>query len=249
MGLGLFVNPKQYFKDSTGAPLAGGFIYTYESGTSTPLATYSDINGTENANPIVLDSAGAATIYVNESIAYKVVIKDSSGNTLYTKDPITSFQELTSVEEAEEGVTDQYVLDDIMVYQTGEFTISPNGTGSLVITRYQPYLQFLRSDSALVFQNNTGFKLNPNGSDVNVNFRVTAGATNYIVIDLSDTDYIDIRPDGTDSNIDLVIQASSASTPMYFENAYNSTSTLFPTADGSASEYLKYSGSNLSFDT
>ena len=44
---------------STGLPLNGGFIYTYQAGTSTPLATYTTSAGsTPNANPIVLGSDG-----------------------------------------------------------------------------------------------------------------------------------------------------------------------------------------------
>ena len=38
-----------------GEPLSGGFIYTYQAGTTTPLATYTTSAGTiANTNPIVL---------------------------------------------------------------------------------------------------------------------------------------------------------------------------------------------------
>mgnify|MGYP003349458291 CR=1 FL=1 len=47
-------NGFQFFT-TTGFPLAGGFIYTYQAGSSTPLATYSDNAGAiPNANPIVM---------------------------------------------------------------------------------------------------------------------------------------------------------------------------------------------------
>lgn len=77
---------KQQYLDSAGAPLAGGKLYTYAAGTSTPLATYSDQAGTiPNANPVVLDARGEATIFWG-SAGYKVVLKDSADVTIWTQD-------------------------------------------------------------------------------------------------------------------------------------------------------------------
>lgn len=78
--------------DNNGLPLAGGLVYTYAAGTSTPQATYTDQGGgTPNANPTVLDPYGYADIWINNN-NYKVVLKDSSGNLLWTVDNIQSFQ-------------------------------------------------------------------------------------------------------------------------------------------------------------
>lgn len=47
------------FFDANGVPLAGGKIYTYEAGTTTPAPTYTSSTGaTPHSNPIVLNSAG-----------------------------------------------------------------------------------------------------------------------------------------------------------------------------------------------
>ena len=47
------------FFNNNGIPLAGGFIYTYLAGTSTPQPTYTTNAGNiAHTNPIVLDSAG-----------------------------------------------------------------------------------------------------------------------------------------------------------------------------------------------
>src|SRR5579871_4449483 len=66
--------PQTQFLDQTGVPLSGGIVCTYQAGTSTPQATYTDSTGTvPNANPVVLDSAGRANIWW-QAAAYKVVL-------------------------------------------------------------------------------------------------------------------------------------------------------------------------------
>jgi hypothetical protein len=58
--------------DANGAPLAGGKLYSYAAGTSTPLATYTDQGGgTPNANPTILDSSGEASVWLGP-LAYKL---------------------------------------------------------------------------------------------------------------------------------------------------------------------------------
>ena len=79
---------QQYF-DNNGVPLAGGLIYTYQAGSSTPLATYQDNAGTiANANPIVLDSAGRVPneIWLLQGYSYKFIIQNASGTSLITLD-------------------------------------------------------------------------------------------------------------------------------------------------------------------
>lgn len=82
---GIMFAPKFHVDDDTGAPLSGGLVYTYDAGTTTPKDTYADSGAvTPNANPVVLDSRGEATIYGTGT--YKVVVKTSAGATVYTVD-------------------------------------------------------------------------------------------------------------------------------------------------------------------
>jgi hypothetical protein len=75
--------------DANGNPLAGALIYTYETGTTTPLATYTtSALSVANANPIVADSAGRfGPIYTNGATAVKAVITTAAGATVDTLDP------------------------------------------------------------------------------------------------------------------------------------------------------------------
>jgi hypothetical protein len=86
-----FYSPNQQFCDTTGAPYAGGSLAFYASGTSTPLATYSDSALTiANTNPVVLDSAGRAGNVFLQNLAYKVVLSDVNSNVIWTDDPVYS---------------------------------------------------------------------------------------------------------------------------------------------------------------
>jgi len=84
----------QFFDDS-GVPLAGGLIYTYSAGGTTPLVTYTSSTGlVAHPNPIVLDSAGRINeIWIPEGTSYKFVLKSSTSITIGTFDnlfPIAS---------------------------------------------------------------------------------------------------------------------------------------------------------------
>jgi microcystin-dependent protein len=81
-------NGFQFFT-TTGQPLAGGKIYTYQAGSSTPLATYTDNTGaTANANPIVLGSDGRPTseVWLTYGFNYKFILKTADDTTIQTYD-------------------------------------------------------------------------------------------------------------------------------------------------------------------
>ena len=77
------------FLGTTGLPLSGGKIYTYQAGSSTPLATYTDVNGTiANSNPITLGTDGRtpSEIWLTYGYNYKFILQDSVGSTIATYD-------------------------------------------------------------------------------------------------------------------------------------------------------------------
>ena len=81
----------QQFFDDNGVPLAGGLIYTYQAGSSTPLVTYTTNGGTiANANPIVLDAAGRVPqeIWLLTGYSYKFVLQTANAVLIQTLDNI-----------------------------------------------------------------------------------------------------------------------------------------------------------------
>lgn len=80
---------KLQFLDNSGNPLASGKLYTYAAGTTTPAAVYTDSALTVlHANPVVLDSAGRATIYLPATTSFKFTLKTSADVELWTVDNI-----------------------------------------------------------------------------------------------------------------------------------------------------------------
>lgn len=76
-------------ESAIGAALAGGKVYTYAGGTSTPLSTYTDYTGgTPNTNPVILDADGRANIFVEDGISYKVTLKTSADVEVWTVDGV-----------------------------------------------------------------------------------------------------------------------------------------------------------------
>lgn len=84
------------FKDASGEIVAGGSVEFYDAGTSNAKTVYSNKElTTALGSTVYLDSGGSlvsaqggstkVTVYVGTA-AYKVIIKNSSGTTLETKD-------------------------------------------------------------------------------------------------------------------------------------------------------------------
>src|SRR5215469_17965154 len=74
--------------DSNGNPLVGGLLYTYQAGTSTPLATYTEADRlTANSNPVVLNDQGESRIFLDSAV-YKMVLTDATGAEQWTIDNV-----------------------------------------------------------------------------------------------------------------------------------------------------------------
>lgn len=83
--------PKARFFDASGAPLNLGKVYTYVAGTSTPKVTYTDANlGGQNQNPVVLDAAGEADIWLVGN--YKILLEDADGTLQWEVDNVTDWR-------------------------------------------------------------------------------------------------------------------------------------------------------------
>lgn len=96
-------------------PLVAGKVYTYITGTNTPLATYSDAAGnTLNTNPIILDASGEADINLITGRGYRISVYSADDvlqevtDGVYGASPVASdsWLNLQSFGATGDGVTD-----------------------------------------------------------------------------------------------------------------------------------------------
>lgn len=122
--------PPQFF-DNNGNPVASGTLTFYASGTTTPQNIYSDTAlSTTLSNPLSLNSAGRpctgtpcsteVNIYL-QALSYTVVLKNSAGSTLWTRNGVYNKAQLFTLDFATK-------MDD-MVCHASQYTGSPNDEG------------------------------------------------------------------------------------------------------------------------
>ena len=112
--------PKIQFFADNGTPLAGGKLYTYAAGTTTPLASYTTYAGTvANTNPIILDSRGEANVWLG-GVGYKLALYRADSTLIWTVD----------------NVFGQSGLIDALAASSGSSLVGylPSGTGAVAST-------------------------------------------------------------------------------------------------------------------
>ena len=102
VNLSLFAGAGWQFFDDNGVPLAGGKLYSYTAGTTSPLTTYTSSSGlTANANPIILNAAGRLSgsneIWLTEGATYKFALYTSTNVLIGTYDNIPGANDLSSL--------------------------------------------------------------------------------------------------------------------------------------------------------
>ena len=136
---------------STGLPLVGGSVSAYITGTTTPLAMYTDSAGAGSATSFTLNSLGmpqsaggtAVDIYLDDSKIYKFIIRDSAGTAVEpTIDPVypsgsSAIATFASMEDARAGSANQNFIRATGFYSTGpavEILLQKDGTGTQTAT-------------------------------------------------------------------------------------------------------------------
>jgi hypothetical protein len=119
--------PRAVFYFPTGAPLVGGFVYTYVPGGTTPKTTYQNAQGTlANANPIVLDSAGSCLLYGAGN--YQITVTDALGNAIPAYSGLTVGLGMGFVFVTDFGATGVSPTIDTPAFQSALNSMTAGGT-------------------------------------------------------------------------------------------------------------------------
>jgi hypothetical protein len=126
------------FFDNSGNVLTGGLLYTYEAGTTTPLATYTTSSATTfHTNPIVLDASGrvpGGEIWLKKATLYKFVVKTSAGVLIGTYDNLSAingtsnFVSLADFGGVGDGVTNNNAAYAAAEASSANWIYVPDGT-------------------------------------------------------------------------------------------------------------------------
>ena len=138
----------QFFA-SSGAFLTGGQLWTYQAGTQIAAATFTDSTGlNQNTNPVIANSRGEMSVWIPVNTAYKFVLMDAAGNTIWTRDQVIN-SSLVTYYGVDSGFANNYIVTAATPYtsyqngqlvffvpantNTGPSTININGLGPIPI--------------------------------------------------------------------------------------------------------------------
>lgn len=198
------ITPRLQILTDDGLPLSAGKVYTYEANTNTPLVSYTDATETtQNANPVILDSAGRASIWLSTTTKYKITVKDSNDDLIYTEDDISGAGgSLSSLVTA--GANIDMNGYSIITNTNKDLAITPHGTGKLKLSKVE--LQTNLETNGNDIQVDDLDSISASTGEVILQFGVTASAVNYIKLSNSATSNdVKLEALGTDTNIGMTL--------------------------------------------
>lgn len=141
---------------ANGNPGIGYKVYTYQTGTTTPKASYTDSTGAvENANPVIFDQYGLKQIWLKDDINYTLLVKSS--------DDSVTFLTLNNVG----GITDTLSSASTIAAST---IVDANGNEEIVFTGVAGAVNYVAMSN-----NSTGSNpiISTGGDDANVGLTFT----------------------------------------------------------------------------
>lgn len=182
-----FVSGKIISLKDDGSVNAGGRVEFYIPATSTPKDTYPTNADAialtnANANPLILDSAGRGTAFLNGD--YKVIVKTSALVTIYTTDSVNYTATVTST--ARSSAYTLIVTDSSGVTEaSGTFTLTLTAAATLGSGWYH-YVKNVGSGTVTIARANAGNTINGTAANLTLVagqdavIRVIAAATGFI---------------------------------------------------------------------
>jgi len=171
----------RFFITGTNRPLSGGLLYTYLVGTTTPAATYSDNVGTPNTNPIVLDADGECDLYLDDSVNYRMILKNSAGVTQFDEDRVSSInsEQLASLAATVAATAADRVQTGLDVVQTGLDVIASEAARDAALIQAGVYVDEPTGRAAVA--DGQAFKVQGSGNVAAYEYRRTNSTTSVLI--------------------------------------------------------------------
>ena len=201
------------FLDSSGNPLSGGTLTVYLAGTTTASTLYTDDTGTSTGSTITINSSGypsvsgnAVLLYGEGSTAYKFVLKNSAGATIYTVDDVDAFGSFTTVQTKLGRFVSRFD------YATDESFAAVGTDASVKLNQIDIYKS--ASNWAQLITGDRGVVLRSNVDDSRVTFNVIPTGT----VAGTNTSYGTIRVWGQDIEADPNGSRTSINMEMHYDS-------------------------------
>ena len=217
--------------DSSGDPLAGGKLYTYDTGTTTPRATY-DNDGVANANPVILDGNGEAEVWLDNGL-YRLVLHDTDDVLQWTIDSVTGIVAPASATETKTGTDDTLAITPagltLEVIDDRGFGVDAEASDAYAIT-LSPAPTAYYAGMGIKFSANTA---NTGACTLNVNaLGAKAIKKNHdqdpVTGDIEAGQIITVIYDGTSWQMQSQLALSNISDVAYDESTWNGVTTVAP---------------------
>jgi hypothetical protein len=178
--------PKHQLFTNSGTPCASCKLFTYIAGTTTKENTYSESTlSSANTNPIVLDSAGRATIFLTPGTSYKFVLTTSSDSDPPAS-PIWTVDNVVSVPSANVDVDISATAGEALA--ANDLVYLSQGDGGRTAGRW--YKADADLDYASVTANSIGFAVAAISSGSSGTVRITGRMTGLSALSVGSVYYV-----------------------------------------------------------
>ena len=216
----------QQYQNKNGTILTGGKVYIYYQGRTALATTYHDQEGTVvNANPVLLDNNGRATVFVNTKYSYTIVVCDYYGKELFSQD-ITLHDAISTAEDVMVIGSNGSVKVDTTTLPNGvQYDLSVNtdiiatkesvddvktdlNTLTGTVNNHTTQIGQIQEDingieSTVVNKKDKQAELNFNGSATKTVKSITQNANGELNVEFEDINYSDYSISSSDGSINV----------------------------------------------
>ena len=214
----------QQFQNKNGSNLVGGKVYIYYQGRTALATTYHDEEGTVvNANPVLLDNNGRATVFADTIYSYTIVVCDFYGKELFSQD-ITLHDAISTAE------------DVIVMGSNGSVKVDTTTLPNGVQYDLSVNTDIIATKESVANKKDKQNELNFNGSATKTVKSITQNANGELNVEFADIDLPQEVPNvditSKDSSVNITSSVDAGTNTKTFDLSVDSITNI-ASSDGS----------------